>query len=1319
MKKSTRFLSLLLSIVMILGILPVSSLAASSTGLDNFKKVNSYYDGIFTDVNFTDWFYDNVKSAFEYGLMVGKGNNLFDTEGNVTIAETMTIAARLNSIYYTGEADFEQSEPWYQVYADYCKANGIADPSKYDLTVPATRAQFAEILANAMPDEAWESINAVADDAIPDVEVDDPYGAAVYKLYRAGILTGNDSKGTFSPDSNVRRCEVAAIVTRMAIVYLRKGIQLGVDAEVKPGVETTKTDTSRSIPLPIYIPTPTPTPIPTPTPTPTPDTYYTVTFVANADDVENLPTPQQVKSGECAVVPSVPTKAGYVFDGWYTDENLTFGYDFSNPVNADVTLFAKWTSSSTDVTYVVTFNSNGGSAVSEQVIYAGDCAICPAAPVKENCVFENWYSDSSLNTLYDFTAPVYQNITLYANWTDLNVLITIDDGDYADNIVNRTITGTVSANIAISKITYSLKSANKDINDELALDNSGNFEVDVLLEGGENVFTVTVVTIDGASNTESVILTFDSGHVYDSDEVYDETDSRLIKLPIWYSDDTSGDPDEYLVSNILSLYFFDYISFEERQEFITDVIGGEVAGYLNSLDMMQVLLPNPLTNAEEVGYEGETDLTKITEDELYEYTDALIMMYEDILDVVSLEYIYIDIFAAVTTNDPWNNANDDFWLKYIDADEAWEYDDYYNSDYLNDITVGVVDAGFASNHPELSSRIHVISTENSPHDHGTHVSGIIAADADNGQGLAGVIYDNVDELLAYDATSGETMSESQIKEGLTKTVEGGAKVINFSLGKSINPETYALAASTIKGNGKDFSTAIGKLLSKDNDFIVVQSAGNGNADGVGVDYWNNGDFASINESNCYKTSGGLFGEPVSKSDIMDRIIIVAALEENSNSLTSFSNGGSGELNIVAAPGENIYSSVNTATALGRYDYYDGTSMAAPIVTAVCALTWSVNRELSGADIVNLVMDNTMGTATTNNDTFGLYEIARDANGNYMRDANGRFVYVRDSNGNLVTRKDANGNMRIYSSHTTGGMGIVNALASVEAAIETLPTYWGTIADAVTGDPIQAKVVVYKNRLGGDIVGSEQEYYSLENGVIVLPKLPAGVYVLKITAEGYTDKTYTYVAKESATPDQLLNLGTIPMSPLMEAGDFRIVLSWTGEPRDLDSHLVATTVEGNNYHVYYSQKNPSPEYANLDVDDTDYEGPETITITNFDSLRNIRYAVHDYTNRNASSSTVLANSGVKVEVYRGEEGEPFETFSITAITGGTEWDVFAFDAVGNIIPINQMKYCSSPSSVLSNASMVSASLSSVFTSASTASVFSSMYTGETDLKEDIK
>lgn len=192
-------------------------------------------------------------------------------------------------------------------------------------------------------------------------------------------------------------------------------------------------------------------------------------------------------------------------------------------------------------------------------------------------------------------------------------------------------------------------------------------------------------------------------------------------------------------------------------------------------------------------------------------------------------------------------------------------------------------------------------------------------------------------------------------------------------------------------------------------------------------------------------------------------------------------------------------------------------------------------------------------------------------------------------------------------------------------------------------------------------------------------LTAGNYTLTASKEGYTDTSYNIVIYPGETYDSPAINET--MSPEMNDGFYRIVLTWGETPRDLDSHLVAETDEYGDYHVYYNNKNPYPPYANLDVDDVTSYGPETITITNFEGLSNIRYAVHDYTNRNSSSSNGLSNSGAVVRLYKGSS--LLRTFNVPSGYDGTEWDVFSLDADGKINSINTMKYNSNPGSVLSN------------------------------------
>lgn len=59
-------------------------------------------------------------------------------------------------------------------------------------------------------------------------------------------------------------------------------------------------------------------------------------------------TSAKVIHGEKAAKPADPTRSGYTFGGWYTDAACTTAYDFSSEVTSDLTLYAKWTASSSD-----------------------------------------------------------------------------------------------------------------------------------------------------------------------------------------------------------------------------------------------------------------------------------------------------------------------------------------------------------------------------------------------------------------------------------------------------------------------------------------------------------------------------------------------------------------------------------------------------------------------------------------------------------------------------------------------------------------------------------------------------------------------------------------------------------------------------------------------------------------------------------------------------------------------------------------------------------------------------------------------------------
>ena len=185
------------------------------SGFDNFINSGDYTAGQFRDVTGNEWFARYVGGAYNYGFFRGKSDDVFDPGGQLTLGEAVALASRIMSIYDTGSAVFTESVPFYRVYADYALSHGIID-SHGDYGSAVTRAVFAELMFRALPAEAFPAINSIPDYGICDVTPDSAHGAAVYALYRAGILGGSDRFGTFFPNSNVTRAEACAVTVRLA-----------------------------------------------------------------------------------------------------------------------------------------------------------------------------------------------------------------------------------------------------------------------------------------------------------------------------------------------------------------------------------------------------------------------------------------------------------------------------------------------------------------------------------------------------------------------------------------------------------------------------------------------------------------------------------------------------------------------------------------------------------------------------------------------------------------------------------------------------------------------------------------------------------------------------------------------------------------------------------------------------------------------------------------------------------------------------------------------------------------------------------------------
>lgn len=189
-------------------------------GMDNFTATQEYRPGMFSDVQETDWFADSVKSACELGLMNGYTNGTFQPNGSITLAEAVTIAARVRAVYRGEPTNFPASGLWYQPYMEYCLATQIQRINIPDYSRPATRAELASLLLGALPEDRYPAINPGI--AFSDVLEDDyeAYHRFVMPMAEAGIMQGKGG-GLFDPKAPVKRCEAAAMIVRCAYPELR------------------------------------------------------------------------------------------------------------------------------------------------------------------------------------------------------------------------------------------------------------------------------------------------------------------------------------------------------------------------------------------------------------------------------------------------------------------------------------------------------------------------------------------------------------------------------------------------------------------------------------------------------------------------------------------------------------------------------------------------------------------------------------------------------------------------------------------------------------------------------------------------------------------------------------------------------------------------------------------------------------------------------------------------------------------------------------------------------------------------------------------
>lgn len=259
----------------------------------------------------------------------------------------------------------------------------------------------------------------------------------------------------------------------------------------------------------------------------------------------------------------------------------------------------------------------------------------------------------------------------------------------------------------------------------------------------------------------------------------------------------------------------------------------------------------------------------------------------------------------IVANDP--GVQSQWAVSYTNTNHVWPLVEQKDTVY-----VAVVDSGVDYTHPDLKNRVDLekgydfINDDSDPMDdngHGTHVSGIIAAEMNNGEGIVGVVGTLDVSIIPIKVLDAEGQGQSDIvAKGIEYAVDQGANIINLSLGSP--------------GEDVDIANAIRYAIEK--GVFVVAAAGNDNQN-----------------SDSYTPSG------------LDNVYTVGAVNQLKTKARFSNYGNSVE---VAAPGVKILSTV----LKNQYEAWDGTSMAAPVVSGIASIMLAQKPDISVAELAAIL-----------------------------------------------------------------------------------------------------------------------------------------------------------------------------------------------------------------------------------------------------------------------------------------------------------------------------------------------------------------------------
>lgn len=443
-------------------------------------------------------------------------------------------------------------------------------------------------------------------------------------------------------------------------------------------------------------------------------------------------------------------------------------------------------------------------------------------------------------------------------------------------------------------------------------------------------------------------------------------------------DDVMFENDILYADSQILLTAGDGVSKEQIEE-LAGAQGGDIVGYVSISNDYQIVFAD-----------GKTY------DELEDIIDE--WEQDERIENAALNYVsYISPGAVDYRKDPWINADDagnesgsgwteaapsgnNWWAEAVMMPSVWEMDAQFQP-----VKVGIYDSMFDTDNEDLADRF--VKIWNNPEDengncgvtslysnaadeettlysHGSHVAGLVAAEAENGFGIAGVSQNAqlYGFAFASDATDTEDVSRwgdiFEIKYCIAEMLNEGVKVINLSVGfgEQLVAAQHGVesAVEELERYSSSMEDFLAKCIGAGYDFLIVKSAGNESGYAwttCSVDEEHPFGYAITDgeADTVYDVRYDFMGA-IEDESVREHILIVGAAENRMNYYKTAFFSNVGDRIDVYAPGTEILSDLPTnITAM-----MDGTSMSAPIVTGIAALVWGVNPDLSAEQVADMI-----------------------------------------------------------------------------------------------------------------------------------------------------------------------------------------------------------------------------------------------------------------------------------------------------------------------------------------------------------------------------